>query len=300
MSGRTMRGVYPILVTPYDEQFRVDIDSLRSLVEFNLDAGVHGLGVALGSEVIALSEAERAQVTRIIVDQVRGRVPVVINTGGPVVELAVLYSRMAKDNGADALMLRPPTFQPAGPDQVLEYYRAVSDVVNIPIYIQDTSANPVSGSLARRIAEECEHVRYIKVESMPPPYQVAQAVAQTGDLLVVFGGAGGNYFIEEMRRGSAGTMPGCSQPEAFVEVWDAFQRGDERAAREAFYRWILPVNRLVNQAPGAFYNVQKEVLRQRGVIRTAKVRGPQPPLDEVTQGELQAVIDELYGSTPGA
>jgi len=291
-----MRGVYPILVTPYDEQFRVDVDSLQNLVEFSLGAGVHGVGVALGSEVIALSEAERAQVTQTIVDQVRGRVPVVINTGGPVAELAVLYSRTAEENGADALMLRPPTFLPAGQDQVVQYYKAVSDVVSIPIFIQDTAATPVSGNLARRIAEECEHVRYVKVESSPPPYRVAQAVAQAGDLLVVFGGAGGSYFVEEMRRGSVGTMPGCSQPEAFVEAWDAFQRSDERAAREAFYRWILPVNRLANQAPGAFYNVHKEVLRQRGVIRTRKVRGPLGPLDEMTQRELQEVIDELYGS----
>jgi 4-hydroxy-tetrahydrodipicolinate synthase len=297
MSAKTMRGVYPILVTPYDEQCRVDVDSLQHVIEFTLEAGVHGVGIALGSEVIALSEAERVLVTRVVVDQVRGRVPTVINTGGPVAELAVLYSQMAEENGADALMLRPPTFQPAGQEEIVAYYRAVSNAVNIPIFIQDTPSTPVSGSLARRIAEQCEHVRYLKVESTPPVRQVARAVAESGDLFTVFGGAGGSYFIEEMRRGSGGTMPGCCQPRAFVEIWDAFQRGDEQAAREAFYRWILPVSRLVHQAPGAFYHVHKEILRRRGIIRTAKVRGPSVPLDEVTRGELHSLIDELYGPT---
>jgi len=296
VADKPMRGVYPILVTPYDERGRIDVDSLRNLVEFCLRAGVHGLGIALGSEIVALSEEERSQVTRAVVDQVHGRVPVVVNSGGPVLELAVLYSRMAEEEGADALMVRPPTFMPAGPDQVVEYYRAISDAVHIPIFIQDTGVTPVAASLALRIAQQCERVRYIKVESMPAPYQVTQAVAQAGDRLVVFGGAGGDYFIEEMRRGAVGTMPGCSQPEAFVQVWDAFQRGDDGAAQEAFYRWILPVNRLTNQVPGAFYPVHKEILRRRGVIRTATVRGPLLPLDEATQGELQAVIDELYGS----
>jgi len=70
----------------------VDVDSLQKLVEFSVQAGVHGLGVALGSEIVALSEAERQQVTRVVVQQARGRVPVVINSGGPVAELAVLYS----------------------------------------------------------------------------------------------------------------------------------------------------------------------------------------------------------------
>lgn len=295
MAEKTMRGVYPILVTPYDEQLQVDVSSLQRLVEFNLDAGVHGLGVALGSEVIALSEAERALVTRTIVAQARGRVPVVINSGGPVAELAVLYSRLAQENGADALMLRPPTFQPAGPEQVIAYFKAVSDAVDLPIFIQDTPETPVSGSLALQIAEVCEHVSYIKVESGPAPYKVAQAVQQAEGRLAVFGGAGGSYFIEEMRRGAVGTMPGCCQPEAFVAVWEAFQKGDERSAQEVFYRQILPINRLMGQAPGAFYGVSKAVLQRRGIIRTARVRGPMTPLDEMTQRELQAVMEELYG-----
>ena len=295
MSEQAMRGVVTILVTPYDEQYRVDVESLQRLVEFNVQAGVHGLGVALGSEIVALSEAERQQVTRAVVQQARGRAPVVINSGGPVAELAVLYSRMAAGDGADALMVRPPNFLPAGPDQVIAYFKAISDAVRLPIFIQDTPETPVSGGLARRIAESCPNVRYVKIESLPPPYQVAQAVAACGDLLGVFGGAGGSFFIEELRRGAIGTMPGCSQPEAFVAVWDAYQAGDERAAQEAMVRSILPVNRLATQAPAAFYHVHKEILRRRGIIRTANVRGPVAPLDPVTQRELAQVFEELYG-----
>jgi len=289
-----MRGVYPILVTPFDDRSRVDVDSLQNVVEYCLNAGVHGLGVALGSEVLALSEDERVLVTQTIVDRVRGRVPVVVNTGGPVVELALLYSRLAQEHGADALMLRPPTFQPAGPDQVVAYFKAVSDEVGLPIYIQDTPVTPVPASLARRLAEECEHVRYFKVERHPPSHMVDQAIKEAGDVLTVFGGAGGHYLIEELRRGAQGTMPGCCQAEVFVEVWDAYQRGDEDAAWEAF-RPILEVGRVVQQEPGAFYKVHKEILRQRGLIRTAKIRGPVAPLDELTRRELQALIDKWYG-----
>ena len=64
MPTSTMRGVYPILLTPFDENSQIDEESLRRLIDFNLDAGVHGLGVALGSEVYKLTEAERVQMTR--------------------------------------------------------------------------------------------------------------------------------------------------------------------------------------------------------------------------------------------
>ena len=289
-----MQGVFPILVTPFSEHSQVDEDSLRSLVEFNLKAGVHGLGVALGSEVFKLSEAERDLVTRIVVDQVAERVPVVINTGAAATDLAVLYSKAAEANGADALMIMPPAFLPVGPAEVLEYYRAISDAVRIPIFIQDTSSAPVSAGLARQIAEQCEQVRYIKVETLPVTVKVAELVSAAGGVLTVFGGAGGNYFIEEMRRGSVGTMPSCSQPEAFVAVWNLVHDGDERAARELFDRTIVPVNRLAGQGMGTFYHIHKEILRQRGAIRSAKVRGPAAPLDDLTRRELQQVIDQLY------
>jgi 4-hydroxy-tetrahydrodipicolinate synthase len=289
-----MQGVYPILITPFDEAARIDEASLRRLVEFNLEAGVHGLGIALGSEVFKLSEAEREQMTRIVVDQVNGRVPVVVNTGAPGTDLAVYYSQQAEAHGADALMIMPPAFMPAGPDEVRDYFRAISEAVKLPIFIQDTSSAPVSPGLARQIAEECEWVRYIKVESLPVTAKVSDMVAKAGEQLIVFGGAGGNYFIEELRRGSMGTMPFCTQPEAFVEIWNLCRSGDEAAAREVFNRVLLPVSRVSGQGVGLFYQVHKEILRQRGIIRTAKVRSPAPAMDEQTSRELQAIIDELY------
>jgi dihydrodipicolinate synthase/N-acetylneuraminate lyase len=286
-----MRGVYPILVTPFDEKSRVDEESLRKLVEFNIQSGVHGLGVALGSEVLRLTEPDRVLVTRIVVDQARKRIPIVINSSAAGTDLAIHYSVMAEENGADALMIMPPG---GGGGEVREYFRLISEAVHIPIFIQDTSTASVSGALAKQMADETANVRYIKVESLPTTVKVADAVAACGDKVIVFGGAGGNYFIEEMRRGSVGTMPSCSQPEAFVKVWDQFWAGDIKGARETFDHWIVPVNRVSAQTPWAFYHVNKELLRQRGVIRTAVVRGPTTPLDDMTKKELQEVIDALY------
>ena len=289
-----MRGVFPILVTPFDEQGRVDEESLRSLIDFNIDAGVHGLGVALGSEVFKLGEADRDAVTSIVVSHVRQRVPVVINTGAPGTDLAVQYSQRAEELGADALMVIPPSFMPAGPGEVLAYYKAISDAVQIPIFLQDVPSAPIPAGLALQLAETCEWVRYIKVETVPITTKVADMVTQAGDQLTVFGGAGGGYFIEEVRRGSMGTMPFCSQPEAFVEVWNLMARGDEQGARAVFDKVIMPINRIAVQGAGIFYHVHKELLRQRGVIATNKVRDPAPPVEEQTHRELLDLIAELY------
>ena len=289
-----LEGVFPILVTPFDEKGGIDEDSLVRLVEFNLAAGVHGLGVAIGSEMFKLSEAERALVTRRVIATVNKRVPVVINTGASGTDLAVAYSRGAEEAGADALMIMPPAFLPAGPAEVIVYFRAISEAVRIPIFLQDTPAAPISPGLARRIAEACEQVRYIKVETLPVVQKVAEMSAAASDALTIFGGAGGSYFIEELRRGSRGTMPFCSQPEAFVGVWRLYQKGDQNGARALFDSTIMAVNRLAVQGGDLFYHVHKQLLVRRGIIRSARVRSPTVPIDAITQRE----IDELLASLP--
>lgn len=294
-----MRGIFPILVTPFDEHERVDEDSLRSLVDFTIGAGVHGLGIALGSEILKLSEPEREQVIRIVVGQARGRVPVVVNTGAQANLTAALYSRQAVDWGAAAVMCLPPA-APVSASEVRAYFKAISDAVDVPVFIQDTQTTPVPAGLMRRIAEESERVRYAKVESPPQPSQVQAAVEASGGLLTIFGGAGGTYLLEELRRGSVGTMPWPSQPEAFVRIWDLWQAGDEQAATAVHEREIAPLARLATAGIRLGHTVHKELLRRRGIIRSAHVRAPSDPLDPITQRELDAMCDRLGIGSPVA
>lgn len=287
-----IRGVVPILVTPFHLDGSIDEESLASLIEFNIAAGVHGLGVALGSEVFKFNEAERAQITRAVVKSVNRRVPVIINSGAAGTDLAVFYSTAAEAAGADALMVIPPSFMPASAEEIFDYYRAIDAAVGIPIILQDVPQGPVPPGLALRIADACRNVKYIKVETQPVTSKVQSMASAVGDRLTIFGGAGGSYFIEEMRRGAHGTMPFCSQPADFVAVWDAFQAGDEQTARLRFDATIMAVNRLGNQGGDIFYATHKQLLVRRGIIRTALVRSPTTAIDAITQRE----IDELIGA----
>jgi dihydrodipicolinate synthase/N-acetylneuraminate lyase len=294
MSTETMHGVIPILVTPFTPDGTIDVESLRSVVEFNLNAGVHGLGIALASEVFKLSEAERDQVASIVVDQVNGRVPVVMNTGAPGTDLSILYSRRAQELGADALMVLPPSLMPATHGEVVAFYQAISAAVSIPIFMQDHPTASVSAAAAQEVADSCEWVRHIKVESEPITAKIVEMKRALGDRLTIFGGAGGGYFIEELRRGSVGTMPFCSQPETFVQIWDLYQAGDEAGAMTLFNRMLVPVARVVGQSNGIFYYVHKTLLRHRGIIESATVRAPAPPVEAQTAKEVEALFEQLY------
>jgi dihydrodipicolinate synthase/N-acetylneuraminate lyase len=291
--SKPISGVVPILLTPFDLEGRIDEAGIERLVDFTIAAGVHGLGVALGSEIFKFNEAERDQVISRVIKSVAGRVPVVINSGAAGTDLAVFYSRRAEQLGADALMIVPPTFMAASAEEICEYYGAISASVGIPIMLQDVTQGPISAPLAMRIALDCANVKYIKVETVPVPPKVAAMQASAGDKLTVLGGAGGTYFIEEMRRGSKGTMPFVTQSAAFREVWDRFQSGDEAGARKTFDTKITPVNRVASQDLGLAYHVHKQLLVRLGVFKTAFVRSPAIRVDATTQREIDQVLSEI-------
>lgn len=293
MNPSVIRGVVPILVTPFHPDGSIDEESLASLIDYNIAAGVHGLGVALGSEVFKFNEAERAQITRATVKAVNGRVPVIINSGAAGTDLAVFYSKAAEAAGADALMIIPPGFWPASPEEIFDYYQAIDRAVGIPIILQDVPQGPVSPGLALRLADACPNVKYIKVETLPVTAKVQAMSAAVDGRLTIFGGAGGSYFIEEMRRGAHGTMPFCSQPDDFVAVWDAFQRGDEATARTRFDATIMAINRLGNQGGDVFYHIHKQLLVRRGIIRGSLVRSPTTAPDPITQREIDELLAQI-------
>src|SRR2546423_13655943 len=108
------------------------------------------------------------------------------------------------------------------------YFKAIWDAGSVPVFIQDPQTTPVPAALTRRIAADNGRVRYAKVESPPQPTQVQAAVQASGGLVTVFGGAGGTYLLEELRRGLVGTMPWPTHPDAVLRIWEFGQGGGQR------------------------------------------------------------------------
>ena len=287
------RGVYPILVTPFDERGRIDEESLARLVDWNVQSGVHGIGIALGSEIFRLTEAERDLVTRIVVEQARGRVPVVVNTTGSGTDLAIHYGQHAKNLGANALMISPPAAGGPSEDEIYQYYADIAEAAEMPIFMQDVGGTPVPPELAARLVEASPWLQWIKVEVSPMPERVAATLAAGKGRLTVFGGAGGNYFIEELRRGSSGTMPSCSIPEIFVAAWDLFQAGKADEAEAYFTAKAMPLLLFCSRGPRYFYHTHKQILVRRGIIRTAYVRRPTTTLDVADVAELDRILADM-------
>jgi 2-keto-3-deoxy-L-arabinonate dehydratase len=288
-------GIFPIALTTFGEHFEVDEQSQLALVNHLIDCGVHGVAIfGNASEGYALSESEKARLMKIVIAEVRSRVPVFVSTGHTGTHVAVQLSKAAEEAGADGLMVLPPYFLKPTAEDLFGYYKAISDAVSIPVMIQDapllTAVNIGAAQMAR-MARECRNVRYTKVEAPPTALKVTEVKEAAGESLVIFGGLNGHFLLEELQRGARGTMPGSDMAAMFVRVWGDYEAGRYKEARAEFNRH-LPLIRFELQ-PGLGVSAMKHHLKARGVINHTTVRPPTRSLDARGVEELQQILTDL-------
>ncbi len=291
------QGVYPILLTAFDDRGDFDESCQRKATDFLLAAGVHGLvTLANASEGYAVSDAERDRIVDVVIDEVRGRVPVIVGVSHPSTKIAVERSRAAAGAGASGILSLPPFYGTWVADMagVYDYFAALSDVVDLPIIVQD---HPLTGmgmspALLAKMAHEIENVRYFKIEVPRSPSKIAETLALASDrILGIFGGMGGMTFIEDLDRGACGAMPSSALPEVFVGAYEAFVNGQRAQAQELINRY-LPLIRFELHLAGK--NLQKELLKMGGIICSAAVREPVPPsCDEATRQQMLELIRQF-------
>jgi 2-keto-3-deoxy-L-arabinonate dehydratase len=290
---RLLEGVYPILVTTFSDDGRIDVPSQLRLVNYLIEQGAHGLGLfGNASEGYALTQSERRELLKAIVKENAGRVPLVVSSGHTGTEAAVELSKEAQDMGADALMVLPPYFLKTDGEGLMFYFDAISKAVTIPIMVQDAplmTQVAMPAALLARMAREIEQVKYAKVEAPPTAPKVTEVVRQAKDQIVVFGGLNGQFFIEEVERGARGTMPGSDMTAIYVQIWNALERGDRISAWSIFTQ-ALPLMRFQLQ-PGMGVSAMKHNLVAEGVIRSAAVRHPTVSLSKESLGELSFLRD---------
>ena len=292
MADRTFSGVFPILQMPFDEEGQILFEDLRAEVEYAVRGGVHGVGIAYGSEIVKLDDHERDQVLSAVVDQANGRIKVVMNTGAPSTVQTLLYTRIAGALGADAVMIASPAIPGIAAALVRRHFLDVAESAEVPIFMQDMQGASLAPSMMADLSKAHENLCYAKIETLPTPSRFTETHDLAGEHLAMFGGANGVFFIEEMRRGARGTMQGIALCDVVRKTWDAFQAGEEIAA-ESMWNNYQPLVKLYTLGEGQAYWVAKEILRRRGVFTQANPRLPAAKPDAETFRELDALIERL-------
>jgi 4-hydroxy-tetrahydrodipicolinate synthase len=267
---------------------------MRRVVDLFIAGGVSGL-TALGvtGEVARLTESERQTVLETVIDQAKGRVPIVAGTTAEGLQTCIEYTRAAKNSGAAAVMISPPRMAKLNSEAVVRHFTAVAAAVDIEIVVQDFP--PISGftmepSLLARIAKEIPRARTIKLEDPPTPFKTSRILEASKDVPVkIFGGLGGVFLLEELLAGATGAMTGFAYPEILVEIVHSFRNGDLDHASDVFYRNVALMRFEFQEGIGQA--IRKEVLKRRGALESAFLRPPAAKLDASTLAALDRVLN---------
>ena len=284
-------GIFNILATPFHADYAVDFDSLARLTRFQMEAGAQGLTIlGVMGEAAKLSVEERRAVMDTVAATVEGAIPIVVGASHSELETCINLSVAAFAAGADGVMIAPPPLDDKSDDKILALYSRIAERVDGPIVVQDfPPVNDIimSPDLLARIAEAIPSARWLKLED-PPLMQKIDAIRQRTDKFAIFGGLGGMFLLEELKRGAAGTMTGFAFTEILVGVYEAFKAGELRAAEAIFDRY-LPLIRYENQ-PVINLTVRKALLHRRGAMAHATPRPPFSPIDAGTQEEIDWLL----------
>lgn len=288
-----LKGIYPIVPTPFHENGEVDYESIERLIDFMAAKKVHGLAImgALG-EGAKLADHERNAIISLYRKRMPQEMQLVVGVRAPATDPARLMATRARELGADALLLGPHGIQKD--KALLEYYQQVSDAVKIPCIIHDypaVTSITMSVELLTRMFATAEYVQYIKLED-PPTGAKMHSLSQTvGPKLKVFGALGGMYAFEELQRGAVGIMTGFIYAEMLVRLYDYAQHQKWEEAGQLFYDF-LPLNRWEFQ-PGIGISLRKKLLQRLGVFSSARVRHPGMDADAKTIEQMIQIISHL-------
>jgi len=289
-------GIWPVAPVSFNDDGSVDLEGMRRILDCMIDQGVDGICILANfSEQFLISDAEREELTRLSLEHVAGRVPVIVTISHYATPIAVERAQLAKDLGAAMVMMMPPyhgALLKGTAEQTYEQFARVGDV-GIPIMIQDA---PLSGvdlpvPLLVRMAREIEMVKLFKIECPRAAAKLRALIAEGGDAIEgPFDGEEAITLLADLDAGATGTMTSAMIPDQIKPVLTHWKAGDRAAATAAYARILPAVNHENRQC---WFLSAKAVMHEGGVIRSDFSRHPIPPLHPATRAMLLDLVRPL-------
>ncbi len=291
------RGVFPVVPTIFGADGELDLAGQDRAIDFMIEAGSNGLAILANfSEQFVLSDEEREMLTERIMAHVAGRVPVIVTTTHFSSRICAERSKRAQQAGAAMVMVMPPYHGATirvGEPGIFDFYRIVSDRIDIPIMIQDApvSGTPLTAAFLARLASEIEQVAYFKIETQGAAAKLRELIRLAGTAVEgPWDGEEAITLIPDLDAGATGSMTGGGYPDAFRKIIDDYLAGRRDQAVAGYERW-LPLINYENRQCGLL--ACKALMKEGGVIGCDAPRHPLAPLHPAIRAGLIEVARRL-------
>jgi dihydrodipicolinate synthase/N-acetylneuraminate lyase len=272
---KEIRGVLPALITPFDEQGRIHRSALSNHIEFLIEKGVGGIYACgtFGAGPL-LSTDEHVEFSRLLVETVAGRVPVIVHVGTTTSTETVKLAKNCEAVGVDAVAAIPPYYYQHTEDVVLRYYSSLIESIDIPVFIYNNPPQvgyeispPLLGKLADMGAYGIKDSSFdIKV------FNQYVAAVDRDDFKFICGTV--PIFYAALTMGAVAGVGGPANvfPEIQIRLYQAVANGDLKTARELHLQMLRLVK--IQGLGGIPFITLINMLEMRGVEYGAHPHDP--------------------------
>ena len=297
MKNFKWEGVMPAITTQFDSEGALSLNAFKNNLTHQIKAGVHGiiLGGTLG-EASTLTSSEKESLLKMTLEQVEGKIPVIMNIAEQSTDQAVGSAKAAETNGASGLMLLPPMRYRATDIETVAYFSAVASSTSLPIMIYN---NPVDYKIEVTLdmfeaIRKHENITAVK-ESTRDITNITRMINRFGDRYKILCGVD-TIALESILMGAEGWVAGLVDafPEETVAIYTYCKAGEWEKAR-AVFRWFLPLLEL-DISPQLVQNIKLCELATG--LGTGYVRKPRLPLEGPELKRVEFIINESLVNRP--
>ena len=282
-------GCWPVAPTPFKENEDLDLEGMKRVLDCMIDQKVDGICILANySEQFLLSDDEREILTKLCIEHVAGKVPIIVTVSHFSTDIAFKRAKLAKDVGANMVMMMPPyhgALLKGNANQTFEQFRKVSEA-GITIMVQDAPLSGVdlSVDLLVKMAKEIEQVKCFKIECVQAANKLRALIDKGGSAIEgPFDGEEGITLFADLEAGARGNMSSAMLPDLIGPLVKNYIKGNKKEA-ESEYNRVLPLINYENRQCG--FRATKTVFKEGRVIKSDVCRHPIPSLDKNTKKGL--------------
>lgn len=292
MKNLPFKGIIAYPITPFDQNEKVDINLYKTLLEKLIVNGAHGVA-PLGSTGVMpyLTDSEKEAITEATIQQTNGRVPVLVGVSNLTTERTIYHAKFAEKAGATAVMIIPMSYWKLTDAEIVKHYDAVASKISIPIMAYNNPATggvDMSPALLKRLLE-IPNVTMIK-ESTGDVQRMHFLRKELGEEVAFYNGSN-PLALAAFAAGAAGWCTAAPNliPKLNVDLYNAIENNDLKAAQEIFYKQVNLLKFIVNKGLPRAIKSGLEIQGQNG----GYLRSPLKPLLESEFVELEQILKAI-------
>lgn len=230
-----IEGLITAMITPFDEQEKIDVEATKYLIDDLIEKGVSGLFIlGTNGEFHMMNNSEKIEFAKLVITYTNKRVPVYVGTGGNSTKEVIDLSQEMERLGADALSVISPYFVSLTDEELKQHYSSIAQSVKIPVILYNIpkmTGNPLSSKLVTELAK-IDNILAIK-DSSGSIDMIKEYIEATRDYNFSVLSGSDSLILKAMELGATGAVAATSNvlTEIDVSIIESFKKGDMEKAQ---------------------------------------------------------------------